>query len=312
MKKSCKQAIFTRQITPPPKAVIYLPLMKKLILLITLLFISTGCFCTEMKYGALNVFSKFTGSKIYIDGEMKGIESVQIKELLAGTHFIKVTNPSMTPEATIIAEIIEVKAGELSSVYVTETGAQGINTDKSANSETTDVFRVKKVLDYSKEMHTGWYLKLLYVTNLYYNRDNPTYDYYGSNLGAGLGFKIALAPNIDFTLEMARADLNSHSSRWYFMPITANIQLSYLPSPYFRGKQYYGLGIGYYMTDVETSLDQNLTAMGYHLFYGIEMPAGDNTAYFFEFGYHNADLSRYNYGFSSAYASAGYRFDVTE
>ena len=77
------------------------------------------------------------------------------------------------------------------------------------------------------------------------------------------------------------------------MPVTANIQFSYLPSPYFRGKQYYGLGIGYYMTDLQTEFKQSLTALGYHVFYGMEMPSGDRNAFFFEFGYHSADLSRY-------------------
>jgi hypothetical protein len=99
---------------------------------------------------------------------------------------------------------------------------------------------------------------------------------------------------------------------WTFTPITANFQISYLPSPYFRGKQYYGLGLGYYMTDLETEFHQNLTAMGYHLFYGLEMPAGDKNAVFFEFGYHAADMSRYDYVLNSVYATIGYRFDVLE
>ena len=96
------------------------------------------------------------------------------------------------------------------------------------------------------------------------------------------------------------------------MPITANFQISYLPSPYFRGKQFFGLGLGYYMTDLETDLKQNLTTLGYHLFYGLEMPAGDKNAFFFEFGYHVADLSRYNYTLNCTYASVGYRWDVLE
>lgn len=280
-----------------------------------LLFLALPSFAaTEIRYGSLNVFSKIPAAKIYIDGELKGKDSVQIKEIQAGTHFIKVTSGEATPEATIYAEVVEVKAGEVTTIYVSEKGAE---VPRKAPAEEVDVFKTKRVLDYSKEMHTGWYIKGEYLTNLYYSYDSPNLDNYASAFGLGLGFKLPIAPNIDFSLELERADMTSAHDQWYFMPVTANIQLSFLPSPYFRGKQFYGLGIAYYMTNLETSLSsespkQNLTTLGYHLFYGLEMPAGDKNAYFIEFGYHVADLSRYSYSLSAAYVSVGYRWDVLE
>ena len=159
--------------------------------------------------------------------------------------------------------------------------------------------------------HSGWYFKLGYLSDMYYNIDSPNLDNYSTTLGVGIGYKIALAPNIDFTLEMERGEFTSKTS-WYYMPITANLSFSYLPAPWFRGKQYYGLGIGYYMTDLETPLKQNLTSLGYHIFYGIETPIGDKNAVFFQIGYNQADLSRYDYALNSSYASFGYRWDVTQ
>lgn len=285
--------------------------MKKTILL-ALLLLFLPAFCrseAEIKYGSLNIFTKITNSNIYVDGEKKAKVSLQIKELQAGTHFIKIATGEVSSEVTIFAEILEVKPGEVTTIYIDEHGK--INTNQATNNpEEVDVFKVKRIIDYSREMHTGWYLKLGYLSNLYYSDVSPSLDNNASTFDLGLGFKLPIAPGIDFTLEMERAQLNSSNSTWYFMPITANIQLSFIPSPYFRGKQYYGLGIGYYITDLENSFKQNLTALGYHLFYGLEMPASDQSAFFFEFGYNVADVSRYSYTLNSTYASVGYRWDV--
>jgi len=290
-----------------------------LFLFFIIFFALSSSYAAEMKYGSLNIFSKTPGAKIYVDGEIKGGDSVQLKEVQAGTHFIKVMSAApaggqgeaTTQEVTIFAEIIEVEPGEVTTIYISEKGAEETK-KKRSEAEEVDVFKTKRVLDYSKEMHTGWYLKIEYLTNLYYNHENPTLDHYASSFGLGLGFKIPIAPNIDFTLELERASFSSATSMWFFQPLTANIQLSYLPSPYFRGKQYYGLGIGYYTTDIENADKQNLSAMGYHLFYGLEMPSGDVNAIFFEFGYHVADISRYNYSLNAAYASVGYRWDIKD
>jgi len=286
--------------------------MKKLyiFMLIFLILLSTA-FAAEMKYGSLNVFSKIPGTHIYVDGKLSGTDSVQIKEIQAGTHFLKITSGEATSEATLYAEIIEIKAGEVTTIYVTEKGLEG-QTKGNTDEEPVDVFKAKRVIDYSKEMHTGWYLKLGYLSNLYYNHDSISLDNYASTFGVGLGFKVPIAPSIDFSLEMERSALSSSKSNWYFMPITANLQISYLPSPYFRGKQFFGLGLGYYMTDLETNYKENLSALGYHLFYGLEMPSGDKNAIFFQFGYHMADMSRYNYTMNCSYASIGYRWDVLQ
>jgi len=286
--------------------------MKKLAALMALLFfLFSAAFAVTMKYGSLNVFSKIPGTRIYVDGKVEGTESAQIKEIQAGTHFLKVTSGEATAEATLYAEIVEIEPGEVTTVYVTDKGMEGHRKSMSAPDE-VDVFKTKRVLDYSKEMHTGWYIKPSYQSVLYYDFDSPSLDYYASSFGLGLGFKLPIAPGIDFSLEIEKSQLTSSKATWYLMPITANFQISYLPSPYFRGKQFFGLGLGYYMTDLETTLKQNLTTLGYHLFYGLEMPAGDKNAFFFEFGYHVADLSRYNYTLNCSSVSVGYRWDVLE
>lgn len=286
--------------------------MKKPLLFIAVfLSLLSVSLAAEMKFGSLNVFSKIPKTNIYVDGKLSGTESAQIKEIQAGTHFLKVTSGEASAEATLYAEIVDIEAGEVTTIYVTEKGLEG-HKESEAAAEPVDVFKTKRVLDYSKEMHTGWHFKIGYISNLYYNLDTPSLDNYASTFGLGLGFKIPLAPNIDFTLEMDRAQMTSSKHMWYLMPITANISISYLPSPYFRGKQYYGLGIGYYITDLETDSKENLTAMGYHLFYGLEMPMGDKNAMFFQFGYHVADMNRYNYIMNTSYVSVGYRWDVKE
>ena len=286
--------------------------MKKLFLFAAIfLSLLSASFAAEMKFGSLNIFSKIPVTRIYVDGTVEGSAPVQIKEIQAGTHFLKVTTGEAAAEAVLYAEIVEVKAGEVTTIFITEKGLEGQTKGPSAEGP-VDVFKSKRVLDYSKEMHTGWYIKAGYLSNLYYSFDAASLDHYASTLDLGLGFKIPLAPNIDFSLEMERAQLTSSKATWYLMPITANLSISYLPSPYFRGKQYYGLGLGYYITDLETSLKQNLTTMGYHLFYGLEMPMGDKNAIFFQFGYYMADLSRYSYSLNCTYASVGYRWDVIE
>jgi hypothetical protein len=286
----------------------YWPMKKTFLFAILLLSFLSPSLADDTKYGSLNVFSKTPGTKIYVDGKLSGTDEVHVKEIQSGTHFMKVTSGEATAEATLYAEIVEIKAGEVTTIYITEKGLEGRR--KSSSEDQVDVFKAKRILDYSKEMHTGWYLKFGYLSNLYYNYDSPTLDNYASTFGLGLGFRIPIAPSIDFSLEMERGQLTSSKSTWYIMPITANFSISYLPSPYFRGKQYYGLGLGYYMTDLETPLKENLSTLGYHLFYGLEMPMGDQNAIAFQFGYHVANLSRYNYSMNCAYASVGYRWDI--
>jgi hypothetical protein len=290
---------------------IYYPLMKKpVIFLILFSLLSLKALAADMKFGSLNVFSKIQGANIYVDGKLAGENEIKISEIQAGTHFLKITTGMGSSEATLYAEVVEIKAGESTTLYVSENGLEGQKPAQSSEN-TIDVYKAKRVLDYSREMHTGWYLKLGYLSNLYYNLDAPSLDNYASTLGIGLGYKIALAPNVDFVLEMERGQFTSRTS-WYFMPITANILISYLPSPYFRGKQYYGIGLGYYITDLETQYKENLTTMGYHLFYGLEMPMGDKNALFFQFGYHQANLTRYDYALNASYVSVGYRWDIME
>ena len=294
------------------RTVLYLNGMKRISLLFLLLaFAACASYAaTEAKYGALNVFSKVPNSNIFVDGEKKGTASAQIKDIQAGTHFIIVSTGEAGTEIVSYSDVVQVNAGEVTTIYIDEHGTINAPKKEETQQKEVDVFRVKRIIDYSKEMHTGWYLKLSYLSNLYYNIDSPTLDHLASTFDLGLGFKIPIAPSIDFSLEMERGQLTSSNSTWYFMPITANIQLSFLPSQYFSGKQYYGLGIGYYMTDLENDLKQNLTTMGYHLFYGLELPASDESAFFFEFGYHSADIARYDYVLNTTYASAGYRWDV--
>lgn len=286
--------------------------MKKFFLvLISAFVLVSSVLAEEMKFGSLNIFSKTPGTNIYVDGQLQGTDSVQMKKIQAGTHFLRVSSGKATEEVVLYAEIIEIKAGEATTIYITEKGLEGQRSGP-ANEGPVDVFKAKRILDYSKEMHTGWYLKLGYLSSLYYNFNSPSLDNYASTFSVGLGFKIPLAPSIDFSLEMERGQLTSSKNMWYLMPITANFTISYLPSPYFRGKQYYGLGIGYYITDLETIYKENLTTLGYHLFYGLEMPMGDKNAMFFQFGYHAADLSRYNYILNCTYVSVGYRWDVMQ
>ena len=183
--------------------------MKKLAALMALLFfLFSAAFAVTMKYGSLNVFSKIPGTRIYVDGKVEGTESAQIKEIQAGTHFLKVTSGEATAEATLYAEIVEIAPGEVTTVYVSDKGMEG-QRKSTAAAEEVDVFKAKRVLDYSKEMHTGWYIKPSYQSALYYSFDSPSLDYYASSFGLGLGFKLPIAPGIDFSLEMERSQLTS-------------------------------------------------------------------------------------------------------
>jgi hypothetical protein len=283
---------------------------KSFLFAVILLLLASASLAEDIKYGSINVFSKLPGTKIYLDGQLSGTDSVQIKQVQIGTHFLRISSGEASAEATLFAEIVEIKDGELTTIYVTDKGLQGQRLNTS--DESVDVFRTKRILEYKKEMHTGWYLKTGYLSNLYLNNDSPSLNAHASTLSLGLGFKIPIAQSIDLSIEMQRGQMTSSKSSWYFMPVTADISMSYLPSPYFRGKQYFGLGLGYFMTDLETPFKENLSTIGYHLFYGVEMPMGDKNAISFQFGYYAADLSRYDYSMNCAYASVGYRWDVIE
>ena len=280
-------------------------------ILVLIVFMSLLPFSSaaDVKYGSLNIFSKLPDTSIYLDGKLSGTDSLQIKEIQAGTHFVKITAGKGSAEKTLFAEVVVIKTGESTTLYATGKGLEGQAPNSS--SDTVDVYRTKRILDYGKEMHTGWYLKLESIFDRYSDLEDNKHANYISALGAGLGYKIALAQNVDFTLEMDRGQYSADSG-WYFMPVTANISFNFLPSPYIRGKQYYGLGLGYYMTDLETSLKENLTALGYHLFYGIELPMGDKNAVFLQLDYHEADISRYDYRMEAYYISLGYRWDIKQ
>ena len=285
--------------------------MKKIIIpLILLSLLSLSAFAVEMNSGSLNVFSTIQGANIYVDGKLLGENQIKIGDIQAGTHFLKITTGLRSTEATLYAEVVEIKPGETTTLYVNEKGVQEQNASVTPV-ETVDVFKTKRILDYGKEMHTGWYLKLESIFNRYSDIEDNSHANYLSSLGLGLGYKIALAQNVDFTLEMDRGQY-APDSGWYFMPITANISINFLPSPYVRGKQYYGLGLGYYMTDLETPNKENLTAMGYHLFYGIEVPVGDKNALFLQLDYHQANINRYDYLMEAYYVSLGYRWDIMQ
>jgi hypothetical protein len=285
--------------------------MKKIVVLLILFSsLSLNAFTADMRSGSLNVSSTIQGANIYVDGKLIGENQIKIGDILAGTHFLKITTGLRSTEATLYAEVVEIKAGETTMLYVSEKGVEQHNAAVVPVAN-VDVFKTKRILDYGREMHTGWYLKLESIFDRYSNLEDNAHSNYLSSTGLGLGYKIALVQNMDFTLEMDRGQYSAHPG-WYFMPITANISFNFLPSPYIRGKQYYGLGLGYYMTDLETPNKENLTAMGYHLFYGIELPVGDKNAVFLQLDYHRADISRYDYLMEAYYVSVGYRWDIME
>jgi hypothetical protein len=283
--------------------------MRKLFILLSLMILLTGAaFSAVQKNGALNIVTQLTNVRIYVDGEFRSTTTIQLNPIQAGKHFVKVTKAD--DGITIFAEIVDVTENEMATIYITEKGAPIPDAPKRTGG--TDVFMAKKILDYSKEMHSGWFLKMGYISNHYFNLDDTNKTFDSSNFCPGIGFKLALAQNIDITIELERTGMSARNTSWTYTPFTANLQFSFLPNPYFKGKQYYGIGLGYLMTDLETEFKENLTALGWHLFYGLEMPTSDMNAFFFEVGYTLADMARYNYNFNSASINFGYRWDVPQ
>ena len=252
------------------------------------------------------------------------MNKVKLHKVQSGSHLIKATQNGVV----IFEEIVQVKPGELSTVFITKGEEKNPEKEPEETTQGRDLrFRQRHPIygtrnriigysepfyDYSKEMNEGWFFKLAYMTNIYQSTQTSTLDRYASTLGLGLGFHMPIAPRVDLTLMLERGEFSSQSTNWFYMPLTANIQFSYLPSPYFGGKQYYGLGLGYYMTNLKSALAEDLTTVGYHFYYGLEMPAGPDSSLFFDFGYQIADISQKNYLLSSQYVSGGYRFFIDQ
>jgi len=285
---------------------------------------------SEQKFGSLNIFSEGGEIKIFVDEEYVGMNNVKIKNIQTGSHLVKATQDN----EVIFQQVVDVGEGELVTILIPK-HKKDKDKDKDKEKEpptqppaqpSTPIRQYHQMhpryimqdniiigygqpmRDYSREMNSGWFIKTSYITNMYLSTQSTALDRYGSSLGLGIGMQMSIAPQIDFMFMIERGEFIRGTVNWFFMPITGNLQFSYLPSPYFGGKQYYGIGLGYYMTNLKSALSEELNSMGYHIYYGLEMPSGDVGAFYFEFGYQSADISRSGYILANEYISMGYRF----
>ena len=87
---------------------------------------------TGKKLRGLEILSNFSGMGIYLDNEYKGEAPLVIHEFQPGTHFLRV----VSAEATIYQDVVNIKEGEVSTVWITkEMLESGINTKMNISFE---------------------------------------------------------------------------------------------------------------------------------------------------------------------------------
>jgi len=68
-----------------------------------------------MKYGQLNIISEVSGVKIYVDGDLKGNNNLNLEKIAVGSHYIKVID---LQSKVLYSELVNVKEGEVSTIVV--------------------------------------------------------------------------------------------------------------------------------------------------------------------------------------------------
>ncbi|MBK9190345.1 MAG: hypothetical protein IPM77_01990 [Crocinitomicaceae bacterium] len=67
--------------------------------------------------GSVRIFCEVSGSKIFLDDELKGTDISSIDSVVAGSHYLKVTKD----EIIIYGELIQVNSGQVTTILVKDT-----------------------------------------------------------------------------------------------------------------------------------------------------------------------------------------------
>jgi hypothetical protein len=116
-------------------------------LLISLLvgntFLLEAAWADNMKYGKINIISEISGANIYIDGEIKGKDVVNLSQIPAGTHYVKVMDALSN---VLFSDVITVEEGKVVTIVakltdhetkILDQGTHGQNTIAPQNTQSS-------------------------------------------------------------------------------------------------------------------------------------------------------------------------------
>lgn len=257
--------------------------------------------------GILQVISKTSPLRVYVDNEFQGITPVKMINIQAGSHYVSITsNTGITPEAVFFENIVIVKEGEIQTLVLP---LQQASMTENGPSTVAAVFVTPK---YFSENKNGWFVKVGLFDSYFYNASwsdfwRSSNKYAGSSLGFGGGYAWGLNQNISLVAEADRADFSSGQANWYIMPVSVSLRAQ---MPNFRGlisKHYFGLSLSYSYTNVQVN-GVTITPTSYGLLYGIIFPYGAKDEFSVDLGY-NFGSAQESTGFSYFSLSCGYKWN---
>jgi len=267
-----------------------------IIYLVTLPAISSSEEIKTKKYGSLSVFSKVGYVKVYIDNDFVSETPVEIEKMQVGTHLVTATKD----EEIVYEEIVEIKEGEVTTIVVTK--------KEKAPPPKEEKKKEEIPRDYGLRTQSGPYLKAGFISSNIISLNVYGPSYYASSLGFGGGYKFGLAPSVDLVLSLERGDFISGGDSWYIMPIMLSLNFSYSRIPGFGGKEYFSIGLGYFITNFRV-LGEELSSIGYCVTpFGLEFPVGDAGIVFVETFTTYAENGKHKFALASFSIGGGYRW----
>ena len=256
----------------------------------------------EKKFGSLKVYSKIGYISLYLDNEFAGETPFESDKVQVGSHLL---TGVLTGE-TVYESMVDVKEGEVTTIMISEK----MISDRKLPWVKGEEQEKKEKEEFKTAAISGPFFRLGYSSANYYSYYVGGPEFAASSLSYGIGYKLAITSSIDIMLTIDKADYGAHDRHFYIAPVSLLFVMSYYQNPYLMGKQYYGIGLSQYMTDLETEDGDNLSVFGYTIVYGMEMPLSEKNTMFFDVVYNIGDNSQYEYAFDGVSILGGMRFGM--
>ncbi|MCX5727034.1 MAG: hypothetical protein NT030_07735 [Candidatus Saganbacteria bacterium] len=256
----------------------------------------------EKKSGSLKVYSKIGYISLYLDNEFAGETPFGSDKIQVGSHLL---TGVLTGE-TVYESMVDIKEGEVTTIMISEKKVSDrklpwVKGEEQEKKE-SEAIKTKPI--------SGPFFRIGYASVDYYSYYVGGPEFAASSLSFGIGYKLAITSSIDIMLTIDKADYGSSTKHFYIAPVSLLFVMSYYQNPYLMGKQYYGIGLSQYMTDLETEDGDNLAVFGYTVVYGMEMPLSEKNTMFFDIVYNMADNSQYEYVLDGVSILGGMRFGL--
>jgi hypothetical protein len=110
--------------------------MKKALRIFGLLLLSFSINSVYAQKGTVKIFSELKPIKVYLNEELKGVDIITLDSVSSGSHYLKITKD----EVIVYGEIIQVKAGEVTTILIKDSKE---NKDKLLQSKFKEIQEYK-------------------------------------------------------------------------------------------------------------------------------------------------------------------------